>query len=158
MSFWEFVWLLVIWTPVALLWGVSLVDITRRDDVGGGTKALWTVVIILLPFVGPLIYLFTRSVGVAEEDRAAAGRSGRAPVAGHPEGSRAHQLTLLADLRDRGALTAREFDVEKARLLGDRSPDAGVPNADVPNEDGPGTDAPAAADEEGAGRPTARTA
>lgn len=128
MNFWEFLWLLVIWTPLALLWGVALVDITRREDIRGGTKALWAVVVILLPFVGPLIYLFTRSVGAAEEQRVAAARARPEPGAG--DGSHAHQLTLLADLRDRGALTAREFEVEKARLLDDRSPGADGPAAE----------------------------
>lgn len=52
MSFWDFLWLLVIWTPLALLWGIALADITRRSDIKGGMKVLWVVVIIVLPFVG----------------------------------------------------------------------------------------------------------
>lgn len=123
MNFWEFLWLLVIWTPLALLWGVALVDITRREDIRGGTKVLWALVIVLLPFVGPLVYLLTRSVGAAEEQRLAAARAHPGPG----DGGRAHQLTLLADLRDRGALTAGEFEAEKARLLGEGPPSAGGP-------------------------------
>jgi hypothetical protein len=154
MNFWEFLWLLVIWTPLALLWGVALVDITRREDVGGGTKALWAVVIVLLPFVGPLIYLFTRSVGVAEEQRVEAARARPEPGAEPGDGDRAHQLTLLADLRDRGALTPEEFEAEKARLLGGRSPDAAGPAADSTASSS--TDR--AAEDDAAGRAAARPA
>lgn len=151
MNFWEFLWLLVIWTPLALLWGVALVDITRREDVRGGTKVLWALVIVLLPFAGPLIYLLTRSVGAAEEQRLAAARAD----AGPGDGGRAHQLTLLADLRDRGALTAGEFEAEKARLLGDRSPGADGPAAGgttaAPSSSGDG------AEDDAAGRAAERT-
>lgn len=154
MNFWEFLWLLVIWTPLALLWGVALVDITRREDIRGGMKALWAVVIILLPFVGPLIYLFTRSVGAAEEQRVAAARA--RPEPGTGDASRAHQLTLLADLRDRGALTAREFEVEKARLVGDGSPGTDGPAAERTAAAASSSDG--AAEDDAAGRAEARTA
>ncbi|MFW3384927.1 UNVERIFIED_CONTAM: SHOCT domain-containing protein [Kocuria sp. CPCC 205274] len=147
MNFWEFLWLLVIWTPLALLWGVALVDITRREDIRGGTKVLWALVIVLLPFVGPLVYLLTRSVGAAEEQRLAAARARPGPG----DGGRAHQLTLLADLRDRGALTAGEFEAEKARLLGDGSPAAGGTTAAPSSSTGDG------AEDDAAGRAAART-
>lgn len=155
MNFWEFLWLLVIWTPVALLWGVALVDITRREDIGGAMKALWAVVVILLPFVGPLIYLFTRSVGAAEHQRVTAARARPEPGAGHGDGSLAQQLTLLADLRDRGALSAREFEVEKARLLGEGSPGAAGPAAEGTAAASSSSDA---AEDDAAGRASARTA
>jgi hypothetical protein len=151
MNFWEFLWLLVIWTPLALLWGVALVDITRREDIRGGTKVLWALVIVLLPFVGPLVYLLTRSVGAAEEQRLAAARARPGPG----DGGRAHQLTLLADLRDRGALTAGEFEAEKARLLGDGSPAAGGTTAAPSSSTGGGAED--GAEDDAAGRAAART-
>jgi hypothetical protein len=156
MNFWEFLWLLVIWTPLALLWGVALVDITRREDIRGGTKVLWALVIVLLPFVGPLIYLLTRSVGAAEEQRLAAARARPGPG----DGGRAHQLTLLADLRDRGALTAGEFEAEKARLLSDGSPGADGPTAGgttAAPSSSTGGGAEDGAEDDAAGRAAART-
>ncbi|WIG17772.1 PLD nuclease N-terminal domain-containing protein [Kocuria rosea] len=100
MNFWEFLWLLVIWTPLALLWGVALVDITRREDIGGGTKVLWALVIVLLPFVGPLVYLLTRSVGAAEEQRLAAARArtGRPPAA-RPQRRRRRPVAVRRTVR-----------------------------------------------------------
>ncbi|MFC6258965.1 PLDc N-terminal domain-containing protein, partial [Kocuria oceani] len=63
MSFSDFLWLLLIWTPLAVLWGVALADIFRRDDVSGGPKVLWTILVLLLPLLGTLIHLPTRSAG-----------------------------------------------------------------------------------------------
>lgn len=117
MSFWDFLWLLLIWTPLAVLWGVALADIFRRDDISGGPKVLWTILVLLLPLLGTLIYLMTRSVGTAEETHAATGRARVEPA---PPTS-AQQLTMLADLRDRGVLTPEEFAAEKSQLLGSRA-------------------------------------
>ncbi|GEO96646.1 SHOCT domain-containing protein [Kocuria turfanensis] len=117
MSFWDFLWLLLIWTPLAVLWGVALADIFRRDDISGGPKVLWTILVLLLPLLGTLIYLMTRSAGSAEEARAATDRARVEPA---PPTS-AQQLTMLADLRDRGVLTPEEFAAEKSQLLGPRA-------------------------------------
>src|SRR5262245_4077821 len=51
LGFWEAFFLLLIWIPLVLIWIFALVDIFRRDDIGGGAKALWVIVVILLPFV-----------------------------------------------------------------------------------------------------------
>lgn len=116
MSFWDFLWLLLIWTPLAVLWGVALADIFRRDDVPGGPKVLWTILVLLLPLLGTLIYLMTRSAGSTEEARVATQRARAEPA---PPTS-AQQLTMLADLRDRGVLTPEEFAAEKSQLLSPR--------------------------------------
>ena len=51
-SFWETFFLILIFLPLALVWGFALLDIFRRDDIGGGSKALWVAAVILLPFLG----------------------------------------------------------------------------------------------------------
>ena len=121
MNFWDFLWLLLIWTPLALLWGIALADITRRNDIKGWMKALWAVVVLLLPFVGTLIYLFARSTGLAEPARV---------THQHPAETHAQQLALLADLRDRGALSPEVYETEKAHLLAQQHPPAVRP-ADI---------------------------
>jgi H+/Cl- antiporter ClcA len=40
----------------ALAWIVGAVSVVRRGDLGIGGKALWLVVLLVLPFVGLLIY------------------------------------------------------------------------------------------------------
>jgi hypothetical protein len=78
-NFWEAFFLLLIWVPLVMLWLGALFDVFRRDDIGGGSKALWVICIILVPWLGALIYLISRPVGVTPEERAAmratAGRS-----------------------------------------------------------------------------------
>ena len=59
-TFWDVFFILLIWVPLIMLWVFALVDIFQRADIGGGSKALWVAVVILLPFLGTLIYLIAR--------------------------------------------------------------------------------------------------
>jgi hypothetical protein len=35
----------------------ALVDLAKRERVRGGSKVVWVVVILLLEFIGPIVYL-----------------------------------------------------------------------------------------------------
>jgi hypothetical protein len=115
-TFWNFFWLLFIYIPLLLLWGYALVDLYRRDDMSGVMKAIWVVVVVLLPFFGTLIYLLFRPIGATREERAALEAADRQGVQSYAPDNRAEQLKTLADLHDRGKLTDEEFAAEKARL------------------------------------------
>lgn len=65
-TFWEAFFLMMIWIPLVMLWGFALVDIFRRPDLGGGMKALWVVIVFVLPWIGVLIYLATRPSATPE--------------------------------------------------------------------------------------------
>jgi hypothetical protein len=117
MSFWDAFFLCLIYLPLVLLWGFALFDVFDRADASGVQKALWVAVIILLPFVGTLIYLVLRRPGTSRSDRRALDRADREHAARHAPPSTAEQLSLLAELHDRGKLTDAEFSVEKKRLL-----------------------------------------
>jgi type VI protein secretion system component VasK len=118
MSFWNTFFLLLIYIPLIMIWAFAVIDIFRRDDIHGGAKAAWLIVVLLLPFIGTLIYLIARKPGSTPEERAAleAARGGGAAAA-PPSTSTADQLHKLADLHDRGKLSDEEFASEKARLL-----------------------------------------
>src|SRR5262245_43272712 len=58
---WFFLWVAWIWLLV-----VILMDVFRSDDMGGWGKALWTLFIIFVPFLGVLIYLIARGKGMSE--------------------------------------------------------------------------------------------
>jgi hypothetical protein len=122
MSFWNTFFLLLIYIPLIMIWAFAVIDIFRRDDIHGGAKAAWLIVVILLPFIGTLIYLIARKPGSTPEERealAAARGGGAAAAAPASSGtSTADQLHKLADLHDRGKLTDDEYASEKARLLG----------------------------------------
>ncbi|HWN22629.1 MAG TPA: SHOCT domain-containing protein [Gaiellaceae bacterium] len=110
-SFWETFFLILIFLPLALIWAGALLDIFRRDDMGGVSKAIWVAAVILLPFLGTLIYLIVRPPGATPEEREMIEDASRQFV-------NAEQLQVLADLHDRGKLTDEEFAAEKARVLG----------------------------------------
>jgi hypothetical protein len=121
-TFWENFFLFLIFLPLAMIWAFALLDIFRRDDMGGGSKALWVAAVILVPFFGTLIYLIARPAGATEAERVAIDEASRDFVAAYTPTSTASELKVLADLHDRGALTDEEFAAEKARLLGPGSP------------------------------------
>ena len=47
--------------PLLFLWVYALIDIVRRADIGGGAKSGWILLILVLPYIGSLIYLALRS-------------------------------------------------------------------------------------------------
>src|SRR3954447_4716639 len=65
-----FAWVAWIWIAVTVL-----ADIYRRHDLSGWAKAAWTVLIIVLPFAGVLIYLVGHSKGMAERNTESAKRA-----------------------------------------------------------------------------------
>ena len=54
-------WVIWIWMVITIL-----VDVFSRHDLSGWAKAGWTVFVIILPFVGVLIYLITQGSAMAE--------------------------------------------------------------------------------------------
>jgi uncharacterized membrane protein YhaH (DUF805 family) len=54
-------WVLWIWFVITVL-----VDVFRRTDLSGWGKAGWTVFVIVIPWLGVLVYLITQSAGMAE--------------------------------------------------------------------------------------------
>jgi hypothetical protein len=113
-TFWDTFFLLLIWIPLLMVWAFALLDIFRRDDIHGLSKALWVACVIVLPFLGTFVYLIARPAGATKEERVVLDMQ-------HREAARhtaAQQLQTLADLHDRGKLTDEEFAAEKARVLG----------------------------------------
>ena len=113
--------LLVAW--ISLLFRI-IADIFRDDSLGGGGKAMWTILIVLLPWLGVLIYLIARGGSMNQRaiaDHQAAEARMRAYVqeaAGTGGGSNvAAELRDLAGLRDSGVLTPEEYEQAKSKVL-----------------------------------------
>jgi len=117
-TFWETFFLFLVFLPLAMMWGFALIDIFRRDDLGGFSKALWVTCVIIVPFFGTLIYLIARPTGATREERQMIDEANRDFVARYSPANDVSELSALADLHDRGKLTDNEFATEKARLLG----------------------------------------
>jgi hypothetical protein len=119
-AFWTifeiFLWVLWIWILIYVF-----IDIFRSHDLSGWAKALWFIFVLFIPLIGVLVYLIARGGKMQEravqqaqqQDQEA--RRYIQDVAGAPNS--ADQLAKLADLRDRGVITADEFDREKAKVL-----------------------------------------
>ena len=97
-------------------------DIFRSKDMGGGAKALWTIFVIVAPFLGTFVYVIARGKKMSEHDIEAMQANEAAfqeyvrSAAG--SASSADELAKLADLKQRGVLTDAEFEAQKAKLLG----------------------------------------
>ena len=96
-------------------------DIFRSEDLSGWGKALWTIFVIFLPFLGVLIYVIARGKGMAERDvseyKAAEAATQQYIKDTVGTTSTADEIGKLAALRDQGVLTPEEFDAKKAALL-----------------------------------------
>jgi putative oligomerization/nucleic acid binding protein/phospholipase D-like protein len=119
----------IFWTMleffVFFLWIYLLIvifsDIFRSHDMGGFAKAVWVLFVIILPYIGVLIYLIVRGGSMHERAVAQAQRQQQAfddyvrQAAGGS--SQAEELTKLADLKEKGVLSDAEFEAQKAKLL-----------------------------------------
>ncbi|MFJ6011957.1 SHOCT domain-containing protein [Streptomyces sp. NPDC092952] len=109
-----------------------ITDIFRSHELGGWAKAGWLILVLILPFLGVLLYLIFRGPAMAEhdikdaQDRERAFRSYVRDAANSPDAgtggpgtrsSHADDLAKLSDLKDRGALTDEEYQRAKAKLL-----------------------------------------
>ena len=117
-DFWEAFFLFLIFVPIGIVWVFSVVDIFRRDDIGGFAKAIWLLVVIFAPLFGTLFYLIFRKPGATSEERVMIEQANKDFVARYSPTDQSEQLRVLADLHDRGKLTDDEFAAEKARVLG----------------------------------------
>jgi len=118
MAFMDWIWAMVVfffWVMLIWIFISCFMDVFRRDDLGGGMKAVWIFVLFILPVLGCLAYLVTRPKATAQDVQmmARADAASKA-VAGV---STADELAKLAQLRDAGAITIPEYESLKAKLL-----------------------------------------
>jgi hypothetical protein len=116
--FWFFVLFAWIWLLITIL-----SDIFRDHELSGWGKAGWTLFLIVLPWLGALIYLIVRGRSMNERAREQAHRHEERSrqyiqeVAAAGPVSTADELTKLADLHDRGALSDGDYEQAKTKVL-----------------------------------------
>lgn len=109
-----FAWLML------LFWVFS--DIFRSHDIGGVAKTIWVIVVIVLPWLGVLLYLIIRGGGMSkrameqQKEMQAAQAEYIKSVAG-TDNSAADQIASAKKLLDAGTITQAEFDSLKAKAL-----------------------------------------
>jgi hypothetical protein len=113
-----FCWVAWIWTLIVIIG-----DLFRRHDTSGWGKALWLIFLIVLPFLGVLVYLIANGKGMAERSakQAQAQQTQFADyvqsVAANGGGGAASEIDKAKKLLDSGAITQAEYDALKAKVL-----------------------------------------
>jgi Short C-terminal domain/Phospholipase_D-nuclease N-terminal len=119
-AFWTMLWFFMFFIWIWLLITV-FADIFRSDDLSGWTKAFWTIFVVVLPYLGVLIYLIARGKKMGEHAVRDAQRQDdhmRAYVQSVSGGSStAGEIERLHGLMEKGAISDQEFQQAKAKLL-----------------------------------------
>ncbi|KMO97658.1 SHOCT domain-containing protein [Streptomyces roseus] len=122
--FWSMLWFFL-WIMWLFLLFKIVTDIFRDHEMNGWAKAGWLIFVILLPFLGVLVYVIARGKGMtqrdvkqAKENEAALQDYIRQTAGSSPAGaSHADELAKLVALKDKGDLSEAEFQQAKTKLL-----------------------------------------
>jgi predicted PurR-regulated permease PerM len=119
--FWTIL-MVFIWVAWLMLLFRVFIDIFRDPDNGGWAKALWSIFVLIVPFLGVFVYLIARGDGMTKRDMDQA-RQNEAAIQDYIRstagsgGGTADELTKLAELHSKGVLSDAEFQQQKAKLL-----------------------------------------
>jgi hypothetical protein len=112
---WFFLFFIEIWLMISIF-----IDIFRSHDLKGWMKAAWVLFVAVLPIVGILAYLIVRGDKLrAHQNQAMADQEAFRQYVQHGgvRRSKADELTRLGELRDRGDISADEYQRLKAEVL-----------------------------------------
>ena len=115
-----FFWVIWIWIVITVL-----IDVFRRHDIGGFAKAAWVIFVVILPWLGVLIYLIAEHDGMRERSIKQAQSQQQAfddYVRDTAGGGAAADIAKAKELLDSGAITQAEFEALKAKALGVAGP------------------------------------
>jgi len=110
-----FFWVIWIWIVITVL-----VDIFRRHDIGGWHKAVWVIFVVVLPWLGVLIYLIAQHDGMRERSLKQAQAQQQALdqyVRDQAGAGSVGEIAKAKELLDAGTITQEEFDKLKAKAL-----------------------------------------
>ena len=109
-----FFWVIWIWIVIQVL-----IDVFRRHDIGGFTKALWVIFVVILPWLGVLIYLIVEHDGMRDRSiqEAQTQREQLDDYVREAAGGSADEIAKAKALLDEGTITQAEFDAIKAKAV-----------------------------------------
>ena len=111
-----FMWVIWIWLLITVF-----IDIFRDKNLNGFAKAIWVLFVVVVPFLGVLIYLIARGDSMHERQAAQVSQQIEAQdqyIRSVSGGGSADELEKLAKLHRDGVLTDEEFAAQKAKALG----------------------------------------
>ena len=104
---------------MCLFWVLG--DIFRSKDLGGGGKTLWVIFVIVIPWLGILVYIIARGNGMQQRqlEQAKEMQAAQADYIKSVAGSTTatDQIASAKSLLDSGAITQAEFDSLKTKAL-----------------------------------------
>jgi hypothetical protein len=109
-----FAWIIYIWVAITVL-----IDVFRRHDIGGWHKALWVVFVIVLPFLGILVYLISNHDGMRDRSvkEVKAQQDAFDQYVRDAAGGSAAEIAKAKELLDAGTISQQEFDAIKQKAL-----------------------------------------
>ena len=110
-----FAWVIWFWLLITVF-----ADLFRRHDIGGGSKVLWCIFVIILPFIGVFTYMISQGRSMAERNvkqMETAQAQQEAYIKSVAGGGAAEEIERAKGLLDSGAITQAEFDSIKAKAL-----------------------------------------
>jgi Phospholipase_D-nuclease N-terminal/Short C-terminal domain len=111
-----FAWFIFLWIAITVL-----IDVFRRHDISGWGKAAWVVFVVILPWIGVLVYLIVNHQGMADrrykEAQAAQTQFDDYVRQAAGTASPTAEIERAKKLLDDGAINQSEFDAIKARAL-----------------------------------------
>src|SRR3954452_395001 len=109
-----FFWVIWIWIVITVL-----IDVFRRHDIGGFAKALWVIFVVILPWLGVLIYLIAEHDGMRDRSlqQAQAQQQAFDSYVREASGGSAAEIAKAKELLDAGTITDEEFASLKAKAL-----------------------------------------
>ena len=110
-----FFWVIWIWIVITVL-----IDVFRRDDIGGWAKAAWVIFVVILPWLGVLVYLIAQHDGMRDRSVKQAQAQRREfddYVRDTAGGGTAGEIAKAKELLDAGTITQQEFEALKAKAL-----------------------------------------
>lgn len=118
--FWDvllfFAWLIWFWLLITVF-----ADLFRRHDTSGWGKAAWVIFVILLPYLGVLVYLIAQHEGMAQRNarqaQAAQQQFDQYVQSVAAQGDPSEQIAKAKTLLDNGTITQAEFDRIKEKAL-----------------------------------------
>jgi hypothetical protein len=110
-----FMWVIWIWLLITVF-----IDIFRDKSLNGFSKAVWILFVVILPFLGVLVYLIARGDSMHERQVSQAVKQQQMAeqyIRDVSGGGTADELEKLGKLKAQGILTEEEFAAQKAKLL-----------------------------------------
>jgi len=106
-----FAWVILFWLVITVF-----IDVFRRRDINGWVKALWVIVVIIIPWLGVLIYLISQHDGMAQRSERAAAQEHEQlrQVVGY---SAADELDKLDRMKSEGRLSDEEYQKLRERVV-----------------------------------------